>query len=569
MSDVVGQAIGGSPVRSSNRSGGGRPRRRGADRIRGFAQVLSIALIGSALLIGQTGCAPGPRLLKPDERPSIDRALVEFPAGYTLQPVVRNLTGASAITFDDQGNLIIAEGGDGELIRIYGFRLGGDGGRFDIYPKFRRHLPFPLKVLDPVEYRMYGPVGGMKWYKGRVYVSHRDADRMGRITALTPAGVPTTIVAGLPAQGDYGVTDIAISPSGQLVFGVGAATNSGIVGPDNFENGWPRQYPQVHDLAPVNLRLLGLKFTEKNPTAGLFGGGPDNVVTGPYQAFGKNSLMRIPRAANGRPNAAIYSVPAEGGSAAELSLYSYGIRMPRGLAYGRYALYATDNGMELRGSRPVKDDPDSLLKVVQNGNYGWPDFSADLRPVSEPQFQPPPEMILPRGYPELSFLINHEESGLLRPTRDLVQAAFPSQSGAAKMVFIPDEDETFASFRGSMIVALAGDRAPFGTGGRKLTGPIGYKVVRVDMDTRQVMEFVRNVSGTPAHRMGRDFHEGVDALERPCDVKLGPDGALYILDMGRMQVKNGKEVFTPRSGQVFRLGLTTPQTTAPVATDKN
>jgi len=178
-------------------------------------------------------------------------------------------------------------------------------------------------------------------------------------------------------------------------------------------------------------------------------------------------------------------------------------------------------------------------------------------------------MILPRGYPELSFLINHEESGLLRPTREPLLAAFPSQSGAAKMVFIPDEDEAFASFRGSMIVALAGDRAPFGTSGRKLTGPIGYKVVRVDPDTRQVKEFIRNVSATPAHLMDRDFHNGVEALERPCDVKLGPDGALYILDMGRMQVKNGKEVFAPRSGQIFRLAPTTPQTPQPVATDKN
>jgi glucose/arabinose dehydrogenase len=546
-----------------------RATRRSLARLSGPLLLLAVLLLS----VFQTGCAPGPRLLKPEDRLSIDRAIVEYPAGYTLQPVVRNLTGATAMTFDDQGNLIIAEGGDGDLIRIYGFRLGGDGGRFDIYPKFRRRLPFPLKVFDPVEYRMYGPVGGLKWYNGRVYVSHRDEDRLGRITALTPEGVPTTIVAGLPARGDYGVTDIAISPSGQLFFGVGAATNSGIVGPDNFEVGWPRKYPNVHDEPPVPLKLLGLKFPEKNPTAGLFGGGPENLVTGPYQAFGHHDQIRIPRARNGRPNAAVYSVPAEGGSAAELMVWCYGVRMPRGLAYSQYALYMTNNGMELRGSRPVKDDPDALLKVVQHANYGWPDHSADLRPISDPQFQPPTEMILPRGYPELSFLINHEESGengLLRPTRDPLQAVFPSQSGAAKMAFVPGEEEgPFSQYRGSVIVALSGDRAPFGTSGRKLTGPIGYKIVRVDMDARQVKEFVRNVSGTPAHLIDREFDNGVDALERPCDVKFGPDGALYILDMGRMQVKNGKEVYTPRTGQIFRLAPTTPDTKPPVATDKD
>jgi glucose/arabinose dehydrogenase len=89
------------------------------------------------------------------------------------------------------------------------------------------------------------------------------------------------------------------------------------------------------------------------------------------------------------------------------------------------------------------------------------------------------------------------------------------------------------------------------------------------MDGRQTKEFIRNVSGTPAHMMNREFDKGVEALERPCDVKFGPDGALYILDMGRMQVKNGKEVYTPRTGQIFRLAPTTPQTPTPVATDKD
>ncbi len=553
-----GRGVGGGGARA-NVAGGQLRRRR-----RPVWTATLVAAAAALALFAQAGCSTGARLLKADERTPIDRAIVEYPSGYSLQPVVRGLTGATAITFDDQGSVIIAEGGDGELLRIYGFRLGGDGGRFEIYPKFRRNLPFLFKVFDPVEYKMYGPVGGLKWYNGKVYVSHRDADRLGRITALAPDGTPTTIVAGLPARGDYGVTDIAINSSGRLYFGVGAATNSGIVGPDNFQIGWPRQFPHLHDQAPVNLKTLGLKFTEKNPTAGWFGGGPENVVTGPYQPFGVNNQIRIPKARDGKPNAAVYSIPAEGGSAAELTVECYGVRMPRGLAFSKYALYMTNNGMELRGSRPVKDDPDALLKVTRGAWYGWPDYSADLQPISSPRFQPPIEMILPRGYPELSFLINHEESGLLKPPTDPL-VAFPSQSGAAKMAFGPDASD----FEGNMIVALSGDRAPFATSGRKLVGPVGYKLVRVDLDTRRVHEFVRNVAGTPAHLIGREFDNGVNALERPCDVKFGPDGALYILDMGRMRVKDGKEQFTPGTGQIFRLSKATSQTKEPVATDED
>ena len=29
-------------------------------------------------------------------------------------------------------------------------------------------------------------------------------------------------------------------------------------------------------------------------------------------------------------------------------------------------------------------------------------------------------------------------------------------------------------------------------------------------------------------------------LERPIDVKIGPDGYLYVLDFGRMEVRNGQ-----------------------------
>ena len=63
---------------------------------------------------------------------------------------------------------------------------------------------------------------------------------------------------------------------------------------------------------------------------------------------------------------------------------------------------------------------------------------------------------------------------------------------------------------------------PFGTSGRKLTGPVGYKIVRVDLDAKQVKEFIRNVSGTPAHQMDRDFDKGIDALGTPLRREVRP-----------------------------------------------
>ena len=44
-----------------------------------------------------------------------------------------------------------------------------------------------------------------------------------------------------------------------------------------------------------------------------------------------------------------------------------------------------------------------------------------------------------------------------------------------------------------------------------------------------------------------------ELLERPIDVKFGPDGYMYILDFGRADFRNGHPNVTPRTGQVYRL----------------
>ena len=60
------------------------------------------------------------------------------------------------------------------------------------------------------------------------------------------------------------------------------------------------------------------------------------------------------------------------------------------------------------------NDPDVLLWITPDTWYGWPDFSADLMPISDPRFQPTPlDLIARTGYPDLSFLIDHESSGLV------------------------------------------------------------------------------------------------------------------------------------------------------------
>jgi hypothetical protein len=427
---------------------------------------------------------------------------------------------------------------------------------------------------------MYGPVGDMLYYDGWLYVSHRDEHDFGVITRVNEKGEHQTVTAAWPAQGEHGIGGMAIDARyGRLYFGVGSATNSGVVGLDDFAiDDWPRNYPAVHDLPWKTVVLVGRRMNSRNPYASpLFGVG-ELSVSAPFQRFGVSDQTRIPGAVNspqGIPkfNAGIFSVPLTGG---EINVEAHGIRYPRGMAFDQFGiLHFTNDGMELRGSRPVKDDPDSVLTLSRATWYGWPDYSTDLLPIDRDalrqmggydpdRFQPPLDMVRPTGYPDVSFALNHHASELVEPSRSsgLVNGVFPSQSGAAGIEFVPatgTAGEAFKEYAGSAIVALSGDRAPFATGGIKV-GPIGYKVMRVDVVSNQVREFIRNTQGKPRSQLNEDDN---DLIERPIQARFGPDGSLYVLDFGQMRMKDGREDVTARTGKVYRLRPTTPPAAAP------
>jgi len=347
--------------------------------------------------------------------------------------------------------------------------------------------------------------------------------------------------------------DISVDRNGRLYFGVGSATNSGVVGLDNWDSDWVRKHQSFCDLPAVPIKLQGYRFNSDNPLAGLFSGA-DIAVTGPFQPFDEGDNLHIPAPATGKPTGAIYSVSQTGG---DLRVEAWGIHWPRGIVTGDFhRIYFTDEGMEPRGTRPVLNDPDSVLQLVSRGYqaswYGWPDFSRDLEPIGQEKYQPPAQLLRGTGYQEISALIDQSTTALPVPDKaNWLKGAFLPQAGAAKLAIVPSTGR-FKEYRGGIIVALAGDRAPFSTGGPDgvaLARPTGYKLVRVDLLTHQVTDFVRNTRLYPASVLGIRGR----GLERPIDVKFGPDGDLYILDFGQMVMKGGRQQVTPGSGMIWRL----------------
>jgi hypothetical protein len=219
------------------------------------------------------------------------------------------------------------------------------------------------------------------------------------------------------------------------------------------------------------------------------------------------------------------------------------------------SMYTTNQGMEARGTRPVWNDPDAVLLVPSGPKgFGFPDFSTDLFPVSDARFQPPnPESIRQTGYTEVTAVVDQFNPPGPRDRNDFVRAQLSPLSGASKMAFVPD-DGPLRQFSRQLVVALSGERAPFATerATRPLKGLPGHKVVRFDVDSDQkdVFDMIRNTadmprSKTPANR--------AELLERPVDVKFGPDGFMYILDFGKAEYRNGQPNITPRTGQIYRL----------------
>jgi len=202
-------------------------------------------------------------------------------------------------------------------------------------------------------------------------------------------------------------------------------------------------------------------------------------------------------------------IPADGGAP---ELVAWGFRNPFGLAFSPAGkLYVTDNGYDDRGSRAVWGTADVLWEVRRGAWYGWPDYSAG-EPLTKEDFKPP-------GKPPLQFLLANQKA----PPAPVAKLGVHSSANSLDF----SRSSSFGH-TGEAFIALFGDQAPK-TG--KVTNPVGFKVVRVDVETGAVEDFAVN-SG---RKQGPASLIGGGGLERPLAARFSPDGsALYVVDFGVM-----------------------------------
>ena len=448
---------------------------------------------------------PGERIAGPET--------IQLPAGYTIEPWVEKLNYPSAVSWDVDGNMLVAESHF-----PYGRSTAATESRILRYLSDGTVEAVASADLEDL-------ITDITVYQGMLYVSHR-----GKISVLQD-GHLRDLITGLPSWGMHHNNAIVFDQAGRMYFGQGTVSNSGVVDTAALNILESNSHLEAHDIPGADVILAGKNYESTNPLT------HETRTTGAFVPWGTVTSQEQRIAGPGRGQAASGAIMRANGDGTDLHVFAWGFRNPFGLAFGPDGmLYVTNNGANQLPPRPVANDPDTLWRVQEGHWYGWPDFFAG-KPITEPEFQP-------AGGPKQEFLLaNHKDLLLGRDLPASPLATFGHNVSADKFDFClhPEfgfHQQAFVAEFGPMLAVLAGE-PPDKPGGRK--------VVRVDMAQGAVSDFAVNRQGPPS----QNGNQG--GLERPVEAKFGPDGSLYVVDYGVMEWADNRWEATAGTGIVWRI----------------
>jgi glucose/arabinose dehydrogenase len=424
--------------------------------------------------------------------------------GYTIEPIIWNLTLPTSVTFDNENNMYIAEAG---------FIYGG----LQPIPRILKVDSQSGNISILVDRNLNGPITDIEFYDGKIYVSHR-----GIISTIEPdSGLVKDIIIGLPSTGDHHNNQIAIGPDNRIYFGQGEATNSGVVGEDNFRLGWLKTAPQFHDTPAKNITLTGENFVTANP---LTAESNDTTATGAFVPFGTSTYKGQVIPGNIKCNGCILSANLDG---THITLVGWGFRSAYGIAFfpdDPTKLLVTVNGADERGSRPIANDTEkiysldiSLSNSSQLGKfYGWPDFLGNAEPVTDPKFQvknlPPLQFVMQNHPPVEKPLVE------LKVGSALAQIDFSSSYNNTNDFGL--KDMAFIAEFGIMVPI---SHSPWSIKNQKQE-IVGQKVVIFNLQNKSYSDFISlNKPDTSFRPVGIAFNKN--------------ENALYVTSIGKVEIR--------------------------------
>lgn len=444
------------------------------------------------------------------EKRFVNTSDIALPSGYTIDLAAKNLTFPTGITFDDEGQPYVTESG-------YSY------GEVFTEPKLVR-INKDGSLTTIAAGKGNGPWNGIWFNDGFFYVAEGGELEGGRILRIDMKGNITILLEGLPSLGDHH-TDGPVVHEGYIYFGQGTATNSAIVGGDNYKFGWLKRNPEFHDIPCQDIKLAGVNYPSDNV---LKEGSKEVVGTGAFLPYGTKSEPGQVISGKIPCSGSVMRIPLKGGKP---ELIAWGFRNPFGLAFdAKGQLYVTDNGYDDRGSRPVWGVGDYLWKVEKGNWYGWPDYSGGHALFNSNLSVPG------KGVPSR---ILAEDPGV-PPNPVAIMGVHSSSNG-----FDFSRSKNFG-FEGEAFVAQFGDMSP-GVG--KVERSVGYKVIRVNIETGITNDFALNKKkNAPASKIK------TGGIERPVAVRFSPDGQLlYIVDFGIMRTSDKGPDPIKGTGVVWRV----------------
>lgn len=436
---------------------------------------------------------------------------VRLPEGFTAEVVATGFNAPVHCCFDEQNVCYVIECGHKIEAKPRILEVDVTTGEHEVFFD-----------LPEERWNQTGAVTGACWHDGHLYLMNTDT-----LSRITPDGRLEDLVTGLPGRGDHQSNYPVVGPDGKLYFGQGTHTNTGVVGADNYAYEWLPRFPDAHDVPGADVVLAGHDYEFPN----VLGNPLTTVKTGAYVPFGTETHAGQVIRGDVKCNGSVLRCNPDGSG---LELVAWGLRNPYGIAFspdGR--LFATEHGIDERDARHIIGDPEDFYEITEGAWYGWPDFASGIR-LDDPHWGT-------GGRGREPVLAEHPDPAPPKPF-----ANFRQHSGPNGMDFC--RDPAFG-FEGDAFVALFGDLTPVTA---RLTTPSGFKVVRVDMGTREVVDFAVNKVNGPASRLP---HAG---MERPSHCQFGPDGALYVVDFGEISIapeKGGIRVWEG-TGTLWRIRRT-------------
>ena len=350
-----------------------------------------------------------------------------------------------------------------------------------------------------------------------------------RIVIVNPeTGHVTPFISGLPT-GDHPAEQITFK-DGWIYWSQGSTTNSSVVGRDNG-NGANQQ-----DIPCQDITLSTNLFDS--------GGGVKTSGYSPFNTRRPGATVTAFESATG-PGICDGSILRAKVNAADpkstIEPVSWGYRNPYGIRFApddhalKGGLFVTENGEDERGARPTNNSPDRLHLAQQNPDgspdyHGWPDrfgfldsTQAVFNPVGGPGDDNPAAVV---GKP-VQHVLAFPPQPITAPL-----ALEPADVAIVGLDFVPNSFVHGPVKRGA---ALAGREGDFGFSKANGTPEEGHDVQLINFSAPgeplrlQLQRFAHNSTFEQA------FVSRIHGINRPVDLKFGPDDCAYLVDYGAVR----------------------------------